>query len=252
MLREGYRRVYKKQKAALRDPTNRKSNPTSKWTYEDDLAFLAPHLKHRTLPVSSESIHINREDNPTNAVIQSNHDTVVQRKAKCSRTHESATRRTCANKSYSNTLTCANESFSNTLTCANETYSNTLVKYILDKTTKRDDIQHFFESISATVQSFPPHDRALAKAKVFQVVSQMELEILSREYSSSLQYESSPTLCNVEVANPQNDLFITPPPEAPSSSLLEPNQSTDDEVELVLNNKIEPEETFIIKFEPDT
>jgi len=62
-----------------------------------------------------------------------------------------------------------------------ETASSTLMKYILQNNEKPvNDIEHFFNSISTTVQSFPLKDRVIAKAKVFRVISEMELEILSR------------------------------------------------------------------------
>lgn len=62
-----------------------------------------------------------------------------------------------------------------------ETASTTLMKYILQTKEKpSNDIEIFFNSISTTVQSFPLKDRAIAKAKVFRLVSEMELEILNR------------------------------------------------------------------------
>lgn len=55
------------------------------------------------------------------------------------------------------------------------------MKYILENKEKPvNDIEMFFNSISTTVQSFPLKDRAIAKAKVFHLISEMELEILSR------------------------------------------------------------------------
>lgn len=73
-----------------------------------------------------------------------------------------------------------------------ETPSTELMKYILESKTNTNDIQKFFDSISTTVQSFPLRDRAIAKAKVFKVISQMEIEILGKDSSTYSEYASSP------------------------------------------------------------
>ncbi|KAJ8706917.1 hypothetical protein PYW07_012995 [Mythimna separata] len=226
LLREGYRRNLKKQIASKMDPIHRKDKAVQKWTYEDDLSFLSPHFKIRALTLSNAYSDVNVEENSNNVDNQTN--TEQRRPAKRSRTHESTKR-----------------------TCANETYSNTLIKYILDKTSKKDNIQHFFESISSTVQTFPLRDRAIAKARVFEIISQMELEILSRDATPSFQYGSSPVSYEAEV-KPQEHRFVCPSPETQSPSLLEVNDSSDDESP-VLDIKIEePEPVIGIQFEPDS
>ncbi|KAJ8705140.1 hypothetical protein PYW08_012460 [Mythimna loreyi] len=227
LLREGYRRTLKKHIASKLDTTYKKDRPIPKWVYEDEMAFLAPHLKHKELTLSTLYKDINVEENSNNADNHTNQDAAEQRPAKRSRTHEASRR-----------------------TCANEAYSNTLIKYILEKTTKKNDVQNFFESISSTVQSFPPHDRAVAKARVFEVISQMELEILSRESTSSYQDGSSPASYEAEAVRPQTHVFVSPSPEARSPSLLEVemNNSSDEEVEI----KKEPEEGVGLQFEQDT
>lgn len=78
---------------------------------------------------------------------------------------------------------------------SSETPSTSLMKIILENITKAKDIQLFFDGMATTVQSFPPRDRAVAKAKVFAVISQMELEILGRNPSTSSEYVGSPASC---------------------------------------------------------
>lgn len=69
------------------------------------------------------------------------------------------------------------------------------MKFRLDNKTKNNEIQQFFDSIATTVQSFPPRDRVIAKAKVFGVISQMKLEIIGTnggDYRSTTKYANSP------------------------------------------------------------
>lgn len=76
-----------------------------------------------------------------------------------------------------------------------ETPSTVLMKYILEskKNTAPDDIEQFFAGITTTVRSFPLRDRAIAKAKIFEIVSNMEIDILNRpsiSKASTLSYDS--------------------------------------------------------------
>ncbi|KAL3277708.1 hypothetical protein HHI36_013052 [Cryptolaemus montrouzieri] len=70
-----------------------------------------------------------------------------------------------------------------------------LMKYILDnkKTSSQDDIGQFMAGITTTLRSFPARDRAVAKAQIFGIVSQMEIEILNR-----------PSMSNSRVSTPSS------------------------------------------------
>lgn len=53
-----------------------------------------------------------------------------------------------------------------------------------------DDFEQFFAGITTTLRSFPLKDRLKAKAKIFEIVSNMKINILSRP-SSAASHNSS-------------------------------------------------------------
>lgn len=108
---------------------------------------------------------------------------------------------------------------------SSERPSTSLMKFILENKTKTNDIQQFFDSIATTVQSFPPRDRAIAKAKVFSVISQMELEILGRNPNISSEYVASPASYETQISETRNDFYSPPSPQTLSSDLLVDNAS---------------------------
>lgn len=235
LLREGYRRAVKKNKRAQSDPVFRKDKETRKWAYEDDLSFLFEHLKQLSFfrPTNNDN-----EDNHTKMTNQSstpaaNSNETVQKRAliKKSRTQEASTRRPCSHEATASNL-----------------------KYVLEKTTKRSEIQQFFDSIACTVQTFSPRDRAVAKRKVFEVISQMEMEILDQKPALSFQSNGSPESNDMEVTESRSGLYATPPPEATTSGLFECNNSNNEDSELVMDIKVEPEQfvAMNIKQEPYT
>lgn len=65
------------------------------------------------------------------------------------------------------------------------TFSTALMKLILEDKKQPDDIGQFFASMAAIVRSFPSRERVSAKAKVFEVISKMEMDILNDSASST-------------------------------------------------------------------
>lgn len=58
-----------------------------------------------------------------------------------------------------------------------ETPTAVLMKYIIDSEKNippPDDVEQFMTGITTTLRSFPPRDRAVAKAKIFEIVSRMD------------------------------------------------------------------------------
>ncbi|CAH0730605.1 unnamed protein product, partial [Brenthis ino] len=69
-----------------------------------------------------------------------------------------------------------------------ETPSTVLMRYIIESknnTPPPDDIEQVMAGVVTTLRSFPPRERAIAKAKIFKIVSDMEIDILSRPSTSS-------------------------------------------------------------------
>lgn len=162
LLRDAFRRAVKKSKSG------QASVPYKKWKYEDEMSFLLPHFKERSSNnISSVRCETVYED--SNAAEDPLWEDVKQDSPE--NFHNVAETSTPPSKR----IKYSPQSF------PSETPSTTLTKFLLENKAKSmNDIQQFFDSISTTVQSFPPKDRAIAKAKVFQIISEMELEILNR------------------------------------------------------------------------
>lgn len=156
------------------------------------MSFLLPYFKERsticTLPENSEDKHSDIEDTDGTLPIPELKNPQTSASPELTNSHNSALQNS----------TGARENFftpqpkrtrirqtTNKQSSCSETPSTSLMKYILESKSKTNEIQQFFESISTTVQSFPPRDRALAKSKVFAVISEMEMDILSRGITSS-------------------------------------------------------------------
>ncbi|KAL4714853.1 hypothetical protein ACJJTC_012525 [Scirpophaga incertulas] len=149
LLRDSFRRSLKKK----RDP----QNPEKKWRYEDEMSFLIPYTKekpHRFVVHDPITINSFEAVDPIHspAVSEQSMPEPPGKKRK---------------KEAPN--------------------SAELIKYILEsqKGQPPDDIEKFFTGITSTVRSFPAIDKAIAKARIFQIVSDMEIDILNRSTAQS-------------------------------------------------------------------
>lgn len=84
----------------------------------------------------------------------------------------------------------------------NQTASGTLMKYLLENEKKtsdeRDDLDHFFEGIKATVKKFSPADKHLAKKEIFKIVSDIEGRYIGQQISSHIPTHSTYFHSNVQ------------------------------------------------------
>lgn len=161
-------------------------NVIIKWRYADEMSFLLPYIKPRIklnmVPPHEDPIQV--EDAIKIEYSDESHfpDDVLQSNAENSPMSDShqeilphITTTTSAIPLRRKRRMLARKLRSG------ESNSTPLMKYTRTLENKRmDDIEQFFASIATTVQSFPIKDRAIAKAKVFQRISNMELEILNR------------------------------------------------------------------------
>lgn len=162
-----------------------------KWKYEDEISFLLPYMKDRpticpitTVPAFDNDDNANEEEAQSPKVGQQTTDTspstleVSQQTADTLPTTSSAT-----TQNYPQPKRKKRDK-----TQTDETPSTILMKYLLDSkknTPLPDDIEQFMAGITTTLRSFPPRDRAIAKAKIFEIVSHMEINILSRPSTSN-------------------------------------------------------------------
>ncbi|VVC95765.1 unnamed protein product [Leptidea sinapis] len=151
LLRDAFRRIVKKRK------NGRVSE--KKWRYEDEMAFLLPYLKLRRKTSLLTSSH-DAEDEAEDVSLIDEVQPYI-------------------NQPFISTSPPPKRQKLDEH--AEETTSTLLMKYIIDsrKNTPSDDIEQFFAGITTTVRSFPIRERAIAKAKIFEIVSNMEIDILN-------------------------------------------------------------------------
>ncbi|KAG6451343.1 transcription factor Adf-1 [Manduca sexta] len=159
-LREAHRRSMKKKKTKGNETVQRK------WIYEDQMAFLIPHYKERKQTTTDNEDYdvaqfLSMEDDSLNQAPSdsySNPDSITSTPKKRFKT------KTYKRKSEKET-----------------SVTTLLMEYLLEKKEKKDEedeIDKFFSSMAVTVKKFPPMQQVIVKSKIFNFVSEMELDLL--------------------------------------------------------------------------
>ncbi|XP_075982123.1 uncharacterized protein LOC142980558 [Anticarsia gemmatalis] len=192
LLRDSYRRAIKKQKEASNEPG---STLRKRWKYESEMSFLQPYLKERptnNTTYDNDDKYSDTEGNGSDVDIKPGAPSPEAIIAHFTHPPEWSfvTDPSVASTSQNIDPISAHHyvpvqrrpKYRRQLVRQPKgVLTSALVKFLLEKKAKNDDVQQFFDSIATTVQSFPPRDRVIAKAKVFQVISEMEMEILGRD-----------------------------------------------------------------------
>ncbi|XP_071439495.1 uncharacterized protein [Hetaerina americana] len=158
-LRDQYRRAMKNKRGK-----SSQSSDSKKWKYEDEMSFLLPFLQERELVFSS-----NHGDDGTNNCDEMEGTGSPSHAFGDAEGREWEARRRKAEKGGGVRRSSSNR----------EPPATILMKYILKKNELRPDhIENFFSSLAATVRSLKPIRQNVVKAKIFSIVSEMELEQL--------------------------------------------------------------------------
>ncbi|XP_023721038.1 uncharacterized protein LOC111871887 [Cryptotermes secundus] len=175
-LRNEFRRAIKRQKETK---SGQECVPVKKWKFEDEMSFLQPYLKDRTAITSincaegethdESSSNMERipEDNPTVPIFLS---------------QQSGTPVSNIPKSTAPLVRLPTRTKSRQFPKKpepQETSSAVMMKYLLNQK-QADDIDIFCPSMAATVTKFPPRQSAIAKARVFSVISKLEIELVTQ------------------------------------------------------------------------
>jgi len=163
--------------------SGQKTKYIKKWKYADEMEFLKPHMKERD---SISNIDVVTDDD--DEVLSHSDDEEIQVEGENS-------------VSFENNIQNAETSFNtpapvqprqkklkktNSLKPP-ETASSTLMKYIIEQkkseqsnptTSKSDAMDQFFSSMCSTAKQFSPYFQHIAKTKVFQIISELELQQL--------------------------------------------------------------------------
>ncbi|KAL1516271.1 hypothetical protein ABEB36_000190 [Hypothenemus hampei] len=166
-IRDNYRRSKKRRMTK----SGQAAVKAKKYKYEEQLGFLVPYMEERTT-----HSNVVASDNQTLSV---NSDTDVYQSQLIAGNNEADTGKfgKDVKKNKSN----------NTNT---ESASSVLMKYILEKNkspSRPDQIHNidaFLSSLAPTLKNFSPYYQNIAKSKIFSIVQNMELDILSQRITT--------------------------------------------------------------------
>lgn len=190
ILRDNFRRALRKKKELrLSHPGTR----VKKWKFEDEMSFLLPHFRERE---TSASIKVELDCDSDGDFITSDSPTADSSEAYFESPQVQIEEQPGTSKRASEKSSKA------------ENYSEVVVpqqsasmKYVLETEEKAkaeevvhslEDVDYFFLSLAATVKRFSPYHRAIAKAKLFSFVSELEIEdIKQKQYDTLLNSHHS-------------------------------------------------------------
>nr|XP_026488015.1 transcription factor Adf-1-like [Vanessa tameamea] len=195
-LRDAYRRALNKKKGKSKQAAKN----IKQWKYEKEMAFVAPFLITRK---TQDSIEITSDDE-----LSDNADEIHEIESNASENPNTDTEidDTLANVSDANSTKISNEPPQNESqqiiytknSKAELAASAILMAKLLDDQNKLepprgyDELDRFFLNISDTVKKFSSYEQALAKNKIFSLVSEMELQLLAPSSSSPYAFNPSP------------------------------------------------------------
>ncbi|XP_023952642.2 transcription factor Adf-1 [Bicyclus anynana] len=182
LLRDAFRRTIKKKKKQTKSG---QGIPNKKWKYEDEMSFLLPYMKERptirpipTVPASDIDDNTNEEEDI--ALSPEVGQNITDTRSSTPEASQQMTDPLLTTLSQATTDYPQRTNRGQKRT--DETPIAVLMKYIIDSKKNippQDDIEQFMAGITTTLRTFPPRDRAIAKAKIFEIVSRMEIDILS-------------------------------------------------------------------------
>lgn len=225
-LRDAYRRALNKKKAK----SGQAAKKMKKWKYEDEMSFVIPFfIEKRTsesVDLTAEYEEFQKEDevtevqNPTDNEINSAdavnvdaaHDTEIWDEDVPVVLNKSSQPQHCQVKKI--------KAKKRAKVVPVQSASAVLMSRLLDEQSliplqnQHDELDRFFLNISETVRKFSPYLQAMAKNKIFTLVSEMELQQLvppSFITTTPLTYTSSPASTSSYIK--RSDTPTPTPPE---------------------------------------
>lgn len=197
-LRDAFRRAMKKSQTT----SGQSAKYIKKWKYEEEMSFLRPHMRERdtisSLNLSDGESEANNDENGIVEVEEGDIDFDINSSITHINTESPTTSSSAENKIRSQKeLTKTNIRKRKQPTGS---ASATLMEYIIKTKeqnnvteTQQDGLDHFFLSIASTVKKFTPYNQNLAKAKIFSIVSDLELSELKPSQGQPYQSGNTPS-----------------------------------------------------------
>jgi len=164
--------------------SGQKTKFVKKWKYADEMEFLKPHIKERD---SISNIDVVTDDDD-GVLSHSDDDSDIQVGGENSVSFENYIQNVETSFNTSALIQPRQKKIKKTNSLKPpETASSTLMKYIIEQknaeqsyptTSKLDAMDQLFSSMCSTAKQFSPYLQHIAKTKVFQIISELELEQL--------------------------------------------------------------------------
>lgn len=202
-LRDSYRRALNKRK----EKSGQAARNIKQWKYENEMAFVVPFFMERKsqYPVentSDDELSDNiDESHATESNASEKHNTDIE-------VDDTANRISIEyfqNESQERKYTEKPKAVKRKAERSEPSAPVLLMAKLLDEQNKLeplrgyDELDRFFLNISDTVKKFSPYEQALAKNKIFSLVSEMELEQLAPPNSFPYVFNPSPQSSSTEI-----------------------------------------------------
>lgn len=205
-LRDSYRRALNKKKG--------KSGQAAKniklWKYESEMAFVAPYFVERK---AHNSVEIRSDDELSDNTDENHalekHNTDIENDDIPVNVTDANSTRLSDDDRYNESqqiYTKKPKAIKRKAVQPESSASAILMAKLIDDQNKpepsrgHDELDRFFLNISDTVKKFPPYVQALAKNKIFSLVSEMELQQLAPFSSTPYAFNPSPQPASTSAA----------------------------------------------------
>ncbi|KAF2880367.1 hypothetical protein ILUMI_25814 [Ignelater luminosus] len=206
-LRDQYRRIVRHRHSYNEESTEKKRKI---WKFEEEMSFLLPFLREKRTSILDldNTAQIEEDENSTNSQTKSNvlYTTSEDLKKRLHNTPTSSDDLKTFKRIKQNEL--------HDKRSTDEDLSSFLMKYFLEQNSNsirtRHPIDNFFASLAETVKTFSPLYQNIAKSKLFNIVSELEREFLTKSSTERFQTEQEKiTMTSETVGLPSTSSFQT-------------------------------------------
>ncbi|KAJ8722498.1 hypothetical protein PYW07_003678 [Mythimna separata] len=204
-LRDAYRRALNKKKGKQ----GLAAKNIKQWKYENEMSFVAPFLMERKTQSSVEVTSDGELSDSAyeNYAIEYDASEMSNVEVDCSPDvsniiSDNSSTRNIDEVPHKKRKTIQSEASTSAIVMANLLDQNKV-----EAPRGHDELDRFFLVISDTVKKFPPYVQALAKNKIFSLVSEMELQQLAPPNATPFAFKTSPQSTSPQHANEQTQFF---------------------------------------------
>ncbi|XP_023951993.2 transcription factor Adf-1 [Bicyclus anynana] len=211
-LRDAYRRAINKRKQRISEQPSVK---IKKWKYEDEISYLNKYLSEKKKMVQNDNEGDQNDENISNPDVEDSYKNERDEIEQVENLEQYIVAMDPANFAHSqidtSTVTITKNpqkwvnSQANPSSYVATNYSDDVIKEYKETEIAHDQMDLFFLSLSNTVKSFSPYLQAIAKNKIFNLVSELEIQQLTPAKSNTVPRTSTrPQTANWSTQQGQN------------------------------------------------